>query len=195
QFGCRGIQRLVEKCLHVPSTQAVLEELLGDPQAIRELCKHPFGHYVAQSVLESGFEEFKRRVAVAMLRDLPRSPLGDLAVALQQQAKEAMTHCDEEVQAQFCRSLTEAEVVRALAASKGVYVLRAISRKSEELRRAVRRALSDDWLASEQGRAVQASKHARVLLKDLGIQCDGLDAAAASSAAEAAESAAGEEAA
>lgn len=192
QFGCRGIQRLVEKCLHVPSTQAVLEELLGDPQAIRELCKHPFGHYVAQSVLESGFEEFKRRVAVAMLRDLPRLATHKSASYV---VEKAMTHCDEEVQAQFCRSLTEAEVVRALAASKGVYVLRAISRKSEELRRAVRRALSDDWLASEQGRAVQASKHARVLLKDLGIQCDGLDAAAASSAAEAAESAAGEEAA
>lgn len=166
QFGCRGVSRLLEHCPGHPGVRAVVEELLGDGQKIRELSKHAFAHYVVQSVLEHGLPEQRRRVGEALLEDPLELATHKRGVYV---VEGALAHCDEEMQSRLVETLARTEHIRALAAGRGQYLVGAISRRSCELRRVVRGALTGGWRASEEGRSVEANRHGRGLLSDLAL--------------------------
>jgi len=173
QTGCRGICRLLEHSPKAPGTQAVVEELLKEDKddertSICGLSKHAFAHYVIQSILENGLEEQKRRVGLALQADLTRMASHKAASYV---VEKALKHCDLEVQAGLLKGLVEPERVRALAVTRGVYVLISIAERSKELQDAVREAFPVEWRSSEEGKKLEASKHGKILLQKLGLHC------------------------
>ena len=69
RFGCRIFCRLIEFHAEQQPTLMLVEEVLQESE---DLCCHPFGHHVAQSVLEHGIEQHRDVVA----ETIDRNPLG-----------------------------------------------------------------------------------------------------------------------
>jgi len=69
RFGCRIFCRLLEFHGKHHSVQLLVEEVLNEAE---DLCCHPFGHHVAQSVLEHGTAEHRDVVAAT----IESNPLG-----------------------------------------------------------------------------------------------------------------------
>ncbi|CAJ1394750.1 unnamed protein product [Effrenium voratum] len=63
RFGCRAFCRLLEFHAQQEGTLLLVDEIL---QESVELCCHPFGHHVVQSILEHGLVEHRDRVALAI---------------------------------------------------------------------------------------------------------------------------------
>jgi len=68
KFGCRVLQRLLEKC---PPAQlcGVVDALLPE---LAELARHPYGNYVVQHLLEHASAGSKRRVVVVLASEARR---------------------------------------------------------------------------------------------------------------------------
>jgi len=66
KFACRVLQRLFEYC-RPTQTAAMVQILLADAVA---LCKHRYGNYVMQHVLEHGTESWRREFAKILERKL-----------------------------------------------------------------------------------------------------------------------------
>ncbi|CAN6879801.1 unnamed protein product [Brassica oleracea] len=58
-YGCRVIQRLMERCSNEHQCQFITEEIL---ESARVLCKDQYGNYVIQHVLEKGTSEERERI-------------------------------------------------------------------------------------------------------------------------------------
>merc|ERR1712242_555072 len=70
RYGCRIFCRLLEHSADHPEPAALIEEVLQDAIG---LCRHSFGHYVVQSILEHGTTEQKQHIVDALSDDFLRS--------------------------------------------------------------------------------------------------------------------------
>jgi len=68
KFGCRVVQRLLEKC-PPGQVRGIVEALLAE---LAELARHPYGNYVVQHLLEHASAGPRRRVAVALASEARR---------------------------------------------------------------------------------------------------------------------------
>merc|ERR1719264_1154806 len=66
RFGCRILCRLQEHCASATRSIPLLDEALSKAEV---LCKHQFGHYVIQSVLEHGTMRQREQVMEALCSD------------------------------------------------------------------------------------------------------------------------------
>lgn len=156
RFGCRIFCRLIEFHAEQEATQALVEEVLLEAE---DLCCHPFGHHVAQSILEHGCE--KHRDAVASTIEI--NPLG---FARNQNAsylvERVLTSCSDAHQ-QLLLSELSSSLVDLAVSRFGCYVARAVvehpkSNKSSEIGK----------LLAVQGE-LNKTKHGQYLLADLGL--------------------------
>lgn len=156
RFGCRIFCRLIEFHAAKEGTEDLVEEVL---QEAEDLCCHPFGHHVAQAILEHGSQ--KHRDAVAATID--RNPLG---FAKNQNAsylvERVLTSCSDYYQESLLFELSSSLVDLALS-RYGCYVARAVvehpktDRKLEMAKlTAVRQELNK-------------TKHGQYLMADVGL--------------------------
>lgn len=67
RFGCRILCRLLEHAAFDPRTAALVDEVLEEAP---ELCRHQFGHYVMECVLEHGSTQQQQKVVRALLENV-----------------------------------------------------------------------------------------------------------------------------
>jgi len=156
RFGCRIFCRLIEFHAAQETTQELVEEVL---QEAEDLCCHPFGHHVAQAILEHGSQ--KHRDAVAATID--GNPL---AFAKNQNAsylvERVLTSCSDCYQESLLLELSSSLVDLALS-RYGCYVARAVVEHPKT-----------DWkLETAKLTAVRQelnkTKHGQYLMADLGL--------------------------
>mmetsp|Transcript_140588 Transcript_140588/g.356945 ORF Transcript_140588/g.356945 Transcript_140588/m.356945 type:complete len:518 (-) Transcript_140588:100-1653(-) len=66
KFGCRIIQRIVEKCTS-EMVNGLVEAILADFTAV---ARHPYGNYVAQNLLQNGTADQKQRIVKMVETDI-----------------------------------------------------------------------------------------------------------------------------
>lgn len=88
RFGCRILCRLLEHLNE--QTCTLVDEVLKDAEA---LCRHHFGNYVIQHVLEFGTAEQKHKVACALRSSMPNNARNKNASRV---IEKALAHCCEE---------------------------------------------------------------------------------------------------
>lgn len=82
KYGCRVLQRCIEHCTESQMC-ALGEELTRETEA---LCRHTFGNFVMQSLLEHGPVSCRRTVVRIMLQCLPQMRKHRIAHRVVQQA-------------------------------------------------------------------------------------------------------------
>jgi len=159
RFGCRILCRLIEHSGASPDLAKLFDEVLDEAEG---LCRHAFGHYVIQSMLEH-LPERRAQIVQALRADL----LGCARHASASRVVEAaLAHCAEEERQALALELVGAgcEGLEALAQSQfGSFVLKALLRVPG-------RASEEAWaqISSAPAQLSQA-KYAQRLLRDLGL--------------------------
>jgi len=162
RYGCRIFCRLSEHCSSADTEAvAVIDEVLADAE---QLCRHPFGHHVIQSIVEHGSPRQQHLVAAVLvrsnLRQMAVDPLCSHIVAA------ALYHCPEDdVQALGSRLVTCVQRGMAELGKNhfGVNVLRAALQIFGPVSQEILGML---WRAAHQ---LWDSRYGRVLLREVGI--------------------------
>jgi len=156
RFGCRIFCRLLEFYASQDGTQHLVDEVL---QEAEDLCCHPFGHHVAQSVLEHGTDRHRDAVA----KTICSNPMG---FAQNQNAsylvEKVLSFCSPHYQHSLLTELTES--LEELALSRyGCYVVRAVVEHPD-----TDRSVAVARLRSCTGE-LRRTKHGQHLMTDLGM--------------------------
>jgi len=156
RFGCRIFCRLLEFYGSQDGTLRLVDEVL---QEAEDLCCHPFGHHVVQSVLEHGAERHRDAVAATICSN----PVG---FAKNQNAsylvEKVLSFCSPGYQRSLLEDLTEN--LEDLALSRyGCYVVRAVVEHPD-----TNRAVGLTRLKGCFGE-LRRTKHGQHLLADLGM--------------------------
>mmetsp|Transcript_16057 Transcript_16057/g.32631 ORF Transcript_16057/g.32631 Transcript_16057/m.32631 type:complete len:442 (-) Transcript_16057:333-1658(-) len=159
RFGCRILCRLVEHSGGGEDLAALLEELLAEAE---DLCRHPFAHYVVETMLEH-LPEARGRVAAALGADLWGSACHRCASHV---VEAALAHCGEAERQGFALRLLGGgrDSVLSLAQNQfGSFVLKALlqvpGRLSEEALGHISQAVT----------LLEGAKYGQRLLQDLGL--------------------------
>ena len=156
RFGCRIFCRLLEFYASQDGTLRLVDEVL---QEAEDLCCHPFGHHVAQSVLEHGTDCHRDAVA----KTICSNPMG---FAQNQNAsylvEKVLSFCSPHYQRSLLAELTES--LEELALSRyGCYVVRVLVEHPDTDRSA---AVSRLWSCIGE---LRRTKHGQHLMTDLGM--------------------------
>lgn len=92
RYGCRIFCRLLEHSVEDFTTVTLVDELLAEPG---DICRHTFGHHVAQSILENGRPTQKRSIVAALCHDAYRNKWNHSASFL---FEKVLTRCPAEDQ-------------------------------------------------------------------------------------------------
>ncbi|CAJ1373190.1 unnamed protein product [Effrenium voratum] len=136
RYGCRIICRLLE---YLPSEEKyativslVIDELLSSLSEAQDLCRHNFGHHVAQGILEHGghwLQRHKDYLAEVLQYDLEGNAMHRSASYL---LESALTHCKVEDQKLFLHCLARADVMQRLVGNKfGIFVAKRVLERPE----------------------------------------------------------------
>eukprot|EP00438_Fugacium_kawagutii_P019178 Skav219367 [mRNA] locus=scaffold76:609536:611115:- [translate_table: standard] len=155
RFGCRIFCRLIEFHSDKEPTLMLVEEVL---QEAEDLCCHPFGHHVAQSVLEHGSEEHREIVSAT----IDRNPLGyarnQNASYLVERVLASNSRYQESLLAELSSCLEDIALSRY-----GCYVARAVVEHPK-----TNRPLEISKLTAIRSE-LNKTKHGQYLLADLGL--------------------------
>eukprot|EP00440_Ansanella_granifera_P030860 gb/GFBE01033514.1/.p1 GENE.gb/GFBE01033514.1/~~gb/GFBE01033514.1/.p1 ORF type:complete len:143 (+),score=26.31 gb/GFBE01033514.1/:1-429(+) len=135
-----------------------MDELLVDAE---ELCRHSFGHHVAQSILEQGCEQHRARVAAALCRDAVGYATHRNASYL---VERALCYCSRADQEQLLAQLSQPDTFEDLIMNPyGCFVARALLRDEK--------MGADAALVRVRARAreLEQSRQGQRLLADLGL--------------------------
>lgn len=156
RFGCRIFCRLIEFHAEQKPILMLVEEVL---QEAEDLCCHPFGHHVAQSVLEHGIDQHRDVVA----ETIDRNPLG---YARNQNAsylvERVLSSSGSKYQESLLSELSSSLVDLALS-RYGCYVARAVVDHPK-----TNRPLELSKLTAIR-HELNKTKHGQYLLADLGL--------------------------
>uniref|UniRef100_A0A6T1C2F7 PUM-HD domain-containing protein n=2 Tax=Alexandrium monilatum TaxID=311494 RepID=A0A6T1C2F7_9DINO len=159
RFGCRVLCRLIEHSGSCGDVAGLLGEVVAEAE---DLCRHPYAHYVIESLLEH-LPEHHRRVVDSLRVDLPRSACSRCASHV---LESALLHCSEPVRQELAAELLGPgpDAALSLAQSQhGARVLQAVLRvpcgASQELRRQL----------SQGATLLEGSRHGRQLLQEAGL--------------------------
>lgn len=162
RYGCRILCRLSE---HSSSADvepvAVIDEVLAEAE---QLCRHPFGNHVIQSIVEHGSSQQQHRIADVLVRgnlwQMAVDPVSSHVVAA------AFHHCPEDdvralgMRLAACGQRGMAELGRSRF---GLNVLRAALQRSGPVSQQILGML---WRAAH---TLSGSRYGRVLLREVGI--------------------------
>lgn len=155
RFGCRIFCRLIEFHAEQKPTLMLVEEVL---QEAEDLCCHPFGHHVAQSVLEHGIDQHRDVVA----ETIDRNPLGyarnQNASYLVERVLSSGSRYQESLLSELSSSLVDLALSRY-----GCYVARAVVDHPK-----TNRPLEVSKLTAIR-HELNKTKHGQYLLADLGL--------------------------
>jgi hypothetical protein len=137
RYGCRIVCRLVEHSSEDSATGELIAEILCESS---ELCRHDFGHYVLEAVLEHGISEQKQRIAVSLEAEAVQHASDRSAAYI---IEAALQHCAPADQARLASLfLKQPESLVSLAEAKSsCHVVRALLRIPGHSSEAVRRIL------------------------------------------------------
>jgi len=108
RFACRLLERFLEHC-HERELKVVLDQVIAKAH---ELCRHPYGNFVVQTILEHGTSTRKQEVVEKLLEaELPVLAMHRTASHVVQKALE---HSDQAFQERLIRTLLEAPTPRSL---------------------------------------------------------------------------------
>jgi len=159
RFGCRIFCRLIEFHAEQEPTLMLVEEVL---QEAEDLCCHPFGHHVAQSILEHGIEQHREFVCAT----IDRNPLGyarnQNASYLVERVLSGSTRYQESVLSELSYCLEDLALSRY-----GCYVARAVVEHPK-----TNRPLEVSKLTAIR-QELNKTKHGQYLLADLGLSKHG----------------------
>jgi len=160
RFGCRILCRLQEHCASATRSIPLLDEALSKADV---LCKHAFGHYVIQSVLEHGTMRQREQVMEALCSD-------PLAFASNRNGcfviEAAMSYCSAADQELFIDGLIRggSDKLATLARSQfGSIAMRSILRLPGSAALKLHNHLND---VSER---LEGTKFGRRVMEDLGL--------------------------
>eukprot|EP00930_Biecheleria_cincta_P015964 TRINITY_DN13137_c0_g1_i2.p1 TRINITY_DN13137_c0_g1~~TRINITY_DN13137_c0_g1_i2.p1 ORF type:complete len:271 (+),score=51.96 TRINITY_DN13137_c0_g1_i2:439-1251(+) len=129
RFGCRILCRLMENAGSEEETGALLDEALEQAD---DLCRHSFGHFVIESILQNtGFPRHKSQIAYALNQDLYRYAKNKNASHV---VEKAIAHCSEQDSQALSSALVAApEEISILAHNQyGLFVLASLLRQPGE---------------------------------------------------------------
>mmetsp|Transcript_93294 Transcript_93294/g.216881 ORF Transcript_93294/g.216881 Transcript_93294/m.216881 type:complete len:481 (+) Transcript_93294:42-1484(+) len=161
RYGCRIICRLLEHSATSEGLNALISEVLDEAA---DLCRHSFGHYVIQSVLEHGLAAQRSRVAQTLCAD---------AIALAQHrcashvVEAALSHCSVEDQRVLGTLLGE-QVVALGQGQFGCFVVKALLRTPGDFAHQAQVRLQAATSVLEE------TRHGQRLLRDLGLAAVGV---------------------
>jgi len=161
RYGCRILCRLLEHSATEPGPIKLFNEVLG---GVGGLCRHSFGHYVIQSVLEHGTPEQRHTIAAALRAELTRSVQNRNACYV---IENALSYCSAEDRQALVDGLISGGPGRLAALAQhqfGSHVVRALLRMPGE---GSQLAVGQLRTAASQ---LQATKYGRRLLEDFGLQ-------------------------
>merc|ERR1719408_813721 len=95
-------------------TFQLMQEILDIPSEALDLCRHSFGHHVAQCILEHGDERHRDMVAEVLLSD-PFANASNRSASYV--IESALCHCSPGVQEALLQQLTSPAVLAGLAES------------------------------------------------------------------------------
>mmetsp|Transcript_21517 Transcript_21517/g.67130 ORF Transcript_21517/g.67130 Transcript_21517/m.67130 type:complete len:577 (+) Transcript_21517:82-1812(+) len=161
RYGCRVLCRLLEHTGSSVSLMEVLDEVLAEA---RDLCRHAFGHYVLQSILEHGHASHRQRLASTLRSELLEHAQHRCSSHV---LESALVHCSAEDREALAAGLLAggADGVAALARGQfSSFVVRALIRQPGEVAQAT-------WGHLQSTAAqVQKTRHGQRLLRDLGLK-------------------------
>jgi len=161
RYGCRILCRLLEHSATDVGPMALISEVLAE---VGSLCRHSFGHYVIQSVLEHGTPEQRQQIAATLRSELARSVQNRNACYV---IENALSYCSHEDRQALVEGLLSGGPNRlaALAQHKfGSHVVRALLRLPGECSQV---AMAQLQLVAAQ---LQTTKYGRRLLEDFGLR-------------------------
>lgn len=161
RYGCRILCRLLEHSATDMGPIKLIDEVLA---GVGGLCRHSFGHYVIQSILEHGTPEQRHAIAAALRAELARSVQNRNACYV---IENALSYCSVEDRQALVEGLLGGGSGRLAALAQhqfGSHVVRALLRMPGE---GSQLAMGQLRAASGQ---LQATKYGRRLLEDFGIQ-------------------------
>mmetsp|Transcript_36814 Transcript_36814/g.83297 ORF Transcript_36814/g.83297 Transcript_36814/m.83297 type:complete len:413 (+) Transcript_36814:62-1300(+) len=160
RYGCRILCRLLEHSASDAGPVALIDEVLGE---VSGLCRHSFGHYVIQSVLEHGSPEQRQQIAAALRGELSRSVQNRNACYV---IENALSYCSVEDRQALVEGLLNGGPGRLAALAQhqfGSHVVRALLRLPGE---GAQVALGQLQAVSGQ---LQTTKYGRRLLEDFSL--------------------------
>jgi pumilio RNA-binding family len=157
RYGCRILCRLVEHSIDDAGTLELLDEVVYESSA---LCRHEFGHYVLETILEHGLPEQKQRIALSLEFETMQNASDKTAAYI---IEAALQHCAPSDQARLVTSfLSQPESLICLAEGKSSsHVVRALLQVPGESSQAVKSVLQH-----ASGR-LQRTIHGRRVLQEL----------------------------
>lgn len=170
RYGCRILCRLLEHSATDAGPMAVFNEVL---QSVGGLCRHSFGHYVIQSILEHGTPEQRHQIAVALRGELARSVQNRNACYV---IENALSYCSADDRQALVEGLLDGGPSRLSALAQhqfGSHVVRALLRLTGETSQLTLAQLRT--VAAQ----LQMTKYGRRLLEDFGITSRDVSAAKA----------------
>jgi len=166
RYGCRILCRLLEHCATDTGPIKLIDEVLA---GVGGLCRHSFGHYVIQSILEHGTPEQRHTIAAALRSEFARSVQNRNACYV---IENALSYCSTEDRQALIEGLLSGSSGRLAALAQhqfGSHVVRALLRMPGE---GSQLAMGQLRVAAAQ---LHGTKYGRRLLEDFGIQeCEGL---------------------
>lgn len=103
QYGCRILERLIEHCEDDGDMATLIDEVVSDSEP---LCRHPFGNFVVQHLLEHGSIERREGIHFQVAHKLPALAMHRTASHFVQQL---VSYSEPAVQERIVRSLLQAE--------------------------------------------------------------------------------------
>eukprot|EP00927_Polykrikos_kofoidii_P061285 TRINITY_DN56145_c0_g1_i1.p1 TRINITY_DN56145_c0_g1~~TRINITY_DN56145_c0_g1_i1.p1 ORF type:complete len:461 (-),score=40.19 TRINITY_DN56145_c0_g1_i1:276-1658(-) len=140
KYGCRIMCRLLEHCANTPATTFLTEETLSEAG---KLCRHTFGHYVMESVLEHGGCALQTRVVAALLAELLENAVNNSATHV---IAAALRHVGDVDRARLACSLLDLPggLPRLAEDRYGIHVARALLRLTGEHGRMAQKQLQQN---------------------------------------------------
>mmetsp|Transcript_25352 Transcript_25352/g.69720 ORF Transcript_25352/g.69720 Transcript_25352/m.69720 type:complete len:397 (-) Transcript_25352:511-1701(-) len=160
RYGCRILCRLLEHSANDVGPVKLIDEVL---EGVGGLCRHSFGHYVIQSILEHGTPEQRHLIASALRAELARSVQNRNACYV---IENALSYCSAEDRHALVEGLLSGGPGRLAALAQhqfGSHVVRALLRMPGE---GSQLALGQLRAAASQ---LSATKYGRRLLEDFGL--------------------------
>uniref|UniRef100_A0A7S2P417 PUM-HD domain-containing protein n=1 Tax=Zooxanthella nutricula TaxID=1333877 RepID=A0A7S2P417_9DINO len=160
KYGCRTVQRVIERC---PEEQVadMVAELLAESNS---LCRHAYGNYVMQNLLEHGAERHRQVLLGSLcegVRTLGVVPAGCAVIAT------ALKHTDEDNALRLASAvLKEPDVMLAMAAQRHGGL--AVTRVLEVLRGPMRNAAIN--IVASESQALMASRHGIEVVRYIELQ-------------------------
>jgi len=160
RFGCRILCRLQEHCASSTRSIPLLDKVIAEADI---LCKHPFGHYVIQSVLEHGTMRHREQV-MQVLCSNPLTFAFDRNGCYVIQA--AMSYCSDEDQELFVDALIGAGSDKLATLAQGQFGSNAVR---SILRLPGSAALKLKNQLKEVSEDLEATKFGRRVMEDLRL--------------------------